>query len=260
MASDSSLENYLKSWKFKPNKLYRFRNLSIPIVQEIIDGKIFLADPRDFNDPFDSSYSFSERIMRSRERLISYTYKLTKLEYKRSSTVITPILYSKKNYDEEQEKLLEFINKTINIGIACFSENIESTVMWSHYSKNHEGICLEYDTNDFSHDEWPIYKVKYSREALNCFKLGSDDGLLPLLINKSTEWCYEKEWRIIKPLDSNNRFLNFSKPKSIIMGYRIPNQYVEMLIKFAIENELMLKLAVPDKENFRMNIVNIPNI
>lgn len=31
--------------------------------------------------------------------------------------------------------------------VACFSEAINSIIMWSHYTQNHEGFALEYDFN-----------------------------------------------------------------------------------------------------------------
>jgi hypothetical protein len=40
-----------------------------------------------------------------------------------------------------------------NIKITCFSEELFSMPMWSHYANNHKGFCIEYDFTRLSYEK-----------------------------------------------------------------------------------------------------------
>jgi hypothetical protein len=82
--------------------------------------------------------------------------------------------------------------------------------MWSHYAKNHSGICIELLIKDkdgqplFSKDErknFILQKVDYSDEPINFFreKLPTEDGDVntKILTTKSSKWGYEEEIRFV---------------------------------------------------------------
>jgi len=68
-----------------------------------------------------------------------------------------------------------------------------------------QGVCLEFDA---IHDALFIdrmlfgqaIKVIYSekRPVLNVIDIGEPKEYQKALLTKSTHWCYEEEWRIIK--------------------------------------------------------------
>jgi hypothetical protein len=38
-------------------------------------------------------------------------------------------------------------NKFNSIGVCCYTRNVNSILMWSHYASNHKGFCVEYNYN-----------------------------------------------------------------------------------------------------------------
>ena len=86
-----------------------------------------------------------------------------------------------------------------NRGVTCFSEEADSTLLWSHYGGGHRGFCLEFDTSS----PWleKLHRVEYSDEVpvLNIVRefLGESSLIMQVLLRKATCWSYEKEWRAI---------------------------------------------------------------
>ena len=80
--------------------------------------------------------------------------------------------------------------------IYCLTTNPTSTLMWSHYAKNHTGICLGFCCQN------RVFCGALRVEYLDTFPMidVTDDSietsLLPLLA-KSSEWHYEEEYRLI---------------------------------------------------------------
>jgi hypothetical protein len=65
--------------------------------------------------------------------------------------------------------------------------------MWSHYSADHRGVCLEFDKNN------PLIEkarpVRYSQTYPEWTPQTANP--LELVLTKSMDWCYEREFRII---------------------------------------------------------------
>jgi len=73
--------------------------------------------------------------------------------------------------------------------VCCFSEVNDSLLMWSHYTKEHRGICIAF----YPGTNVNLRKVRYSTERVLA-SLAHED-IAPCLTTKSTEWEYEHEWR-----------------------------------------------------------------
>jgi len=79
--------------------------------------------------------------------------------------------------------------------IYCLTLVVTSTLMWSHYSENHKGLCLEFAVkpdNVFA----TAFKVIYKEEFIP-FELYQQDSasFLPFLV-KAECWKYEEEYRL----------------------------------------------------------------
>lgn len=143
-----------------------------------------------------------------------------------------------------------------NTKIICFSEVYNSMLMWSHYADNHKGFVLVYDKKDLAEakpytkkeqltfSKTKLEKVRYvdkqkdmtqavlSYIRFNMLPNMGDiepcDGKFPvadlreILLEKATDWSYEKEWRIIPripsvEIESGLHYIN-CKPKAVIIG------------------------------------------
>ena len=184
-----------------------------------------------------------------------------------------------------------YLNSTPRI--ACFSEDVSSNVMWAHYADSHKGFVIEYDFNDYinpcsncqkqctnRHNE-SLYPVKYSDErfdatslliySANLFLMQqflkdgtalSDDQLViyKALLNKSTNWRYEKEWRLIS-LSDNPRCMEQIglKPKAIYLGLDTSPINSKILKQLAKEKNIPVYQMNMDFEStdYKMNYVKI---
>ena len=100
-----------------------------------------------------------------------------------------------------------------NISITCFSEINNSSLMYSHYSDSHKGICLQFNITDDTFYQ-TLYSVHYEKEipCIRYFKQTPESLIKLQLSTKQSEWSYEKEWRIINP--SKAGFVSFP-PQSL---------------------------------------------
>lgn len=140
----------------------------------------------------------------------------------------------------------------------CLSENSKSILMWSHYAKQHEGFCIEYDFNRAIETNFPIdrlAKVSYSdnipklniqsliqiiRKKLdpeyvknpNITQLTSEK-CLEAIITKNTVWQYEEEWRIILDNFSDIQIDKIPYATKIIMGINISEKDKAELLRIA---------------------------
>jgi len=158
--------------------------------------------------------------------------------------------------------------------VGCLSENINSVLMWSHYAQNHQGFALNYNfkarysietgipgvkATEFADKK--LFPVKYIDERYDAtsylefnflynihLQLGIKfnqpffDKLFyyKYLLFKSTDWSYEKEWRIIKQTNlnyddgkSNFDFIENICPKEIYLGAHITEENKEKLLVIA---------------------------
>lgn len=167
----------------KEKSLYKYKTINKNTIQSLIDEYIYFSDVFSLNDPFDC-------------RLIQ-------------------------EYDNDQ-KSKEIFNELGNPLIFSVSESQSNALMWSHYSDEHKGICIEYhfNNNKMLDNDIYIYKVNYLKKQfssknilLNDLRKSEGNGyikevlndsiLLHDIIDKDESWAYEKEYRLF----------NFSKNK-----------------------------------------------
>lgn len=122
------------------------------------------------------------------------------------------------------------INKH-KIGVISFSESKDNLLMWSHYANNYKGYTFGFYflnsilSNVFSPNNYnnsiqifttgncfpvkyrkqPIYKIdNFDRDYSNIDIEGPDRFLFEIFQQKSDEWIYEKEHRIILKLEQSD--------------------------------------------------------
>jgi len=120
-------------------------------------------------------------------------------------------------------------NYLTKIFFCSFSTRFDSTLMWSHYAKDHSGFCIEYDVGenlDFKNNLFPVFYqkelFKLDREILKNSKEKLSLYISNALLHKSTDWKYENEWRYIQIGQPLNNAKNIKAPKinKIILGSR----------------------------------------
>ncbi|MGD9899244.1 MAG: DUF2971 domain-containing protein [Calditrichaceae bacterium] len=182
--------------------------------------------------------------------------------------------------------MFEGINNSI--GILSLCENPDSLLMWAHYSNSHTGFVIEFDMNHnfFSErlsSENSLHGLKkiiycHSRPALILMDdvteaIKTDEGkfINDIFFTKSSEWKYEKEWRMLNPLkDATTTFNNNGEDiflfdiepkciKRIIFGCRT-EEPTEIKIKKIINestefSHIKTCKSLIDQKEFKLNIV-----
>ena len=186
---------------------------------------------------------------------------------------------------EINKKSLDYpIKKIINrrkeeVYLTCFSKTNIINPMWAHYAYNHTGICIEYDLKDLNEKyilKW-CYPVKYennydyTKELMN-IKNNGDKLLHETLLKKSTEWKYEKEWRILIDYDiqlsglikkGNDYFLKLPKPQAIYLGINISNKNREKILKICEDREISAYQMEINRKNHQLktkDIIKFPKV
>jgi hypothetical protein len=145
MAEQQSAENgsmwYEQDW---PAYLYRYIPLRSQIDRDraeavVTGGRLRLSSPACLNDPFDCLPIGEVPESRvGRELLLRGAMK--RVEGRGPTGVaqgrIRHFIYSRKAMKEELEASFR---STAEAGVACFSENSDTVIMWSHYADNHRG-------------------------------------------------------------------------------------------------------------------------
>jgi hypothetical protein len=152
--------------------------------------------------------------------------------------------------------------------VLSLSANPTSILMWSHYSNSHQGFCIEYDFGSLPPDDlrrrlcFPVlYRGKMTDATRYMANTGATDfnNLFGqyLCLLKSTDWAYEKEWRIVHPTGPAlaNREFMMPKPSAIILGTAAKPDDVKTMEDFCNTNRIALKRAVQSDSALTVDIV-----
>lgn len=230
----------------------------------LTNGELYFPTPRQLNDPFEVRLLFENQY--SIEEAIDY-FLLTGIYKDRlvARKYFEGFYEDKFNYKAFIKSCAETRNKFYIYSLSKTRENI---LMWSHYSKDHTGICIGFKThtinghkllkikvNSITDDpKNNIYKkgflllqdVKYTEsqdtlKPLNPFKYDNND-IIEYFINKTPVWNYEEESRIVLPeFATKNQLIkiNQSEINSITFGTNTKDEVREEIAKIISENPLL---------------------
>lgn len=228
-----------------PDKLYKYyalnddEELNKIKLKTLSDGKIFMSDPKDFNDPFDEkAFYYDSKKIANIERLKHCNGKLI----------------------DDFSKFWKVTSLTGN--------DYNDMPMWAHYSNNHKGYCVCYDTKEeknldirsntfqvqytservditsFIYDYAEMISNKIDESIKNDTKIIEIQDLsliyvVTLLSNlKHTSWSYENEFRCSIGKGGNNDSYCNAIPKEIYVGMKCSIEYEKELIKIAKKYEI----------------------
>ncbi|MGN6580164.1 MAG: DUF2971 domain-containing protein [Bordetella sp.] len=87
-------------------------------------------------------------------------------------------------------------NIETNYRVYCLTPRDDNLLMWSHYAKNHTGVCLQFDvrTEPFIGACKVVYQPTLPAGTLLEHE---DNAMIKALLTKSDVWGYEQEYRVI---------------------------------------------------------------
>lgn len=246
-----------------PKSLFRFRPFEERSLDAFQNDIIYAVTADKFNDPYDTLVRYDLEGVEKWVNTVMNTETLGKMkewyaqgwdlpkevkhilpkEMTDTLRVALSLIEDIKDYEERIEETRKRVISQIETyfpilsetskrysAIACFSESIESVLMWSHYANSHKGFALEYNFRPIL--EQPIknvglFPVIYSEERLDISdyiayeflrilgipaKMPDIAASIKNALWKSDIWAYEKEWRMI---DSTPRDITDERASAI---------------------------------------------
>jgi hypothetical protein len=246
-----------------PKSLFRFREIDVRSVDAFKNDIIYAVTADKFNDPYDTLVRYDLEGIEKWVNTVMNTETLGQMKTwfaqgwdllnevkhilpKEMIDALKVALSSTEDINDFEEKIEETRKRMISMietyfpilsetskrfsTIACFSESIDSILMWSHYANSHKGFALEYDFRPTL--EQPIknvglFPVVYSKERFDISdyiawaflrivgfpaKMPDISASIKNALWKSDIWAYEKEWRMI---DSTPRDITDEKASAI---------------------------------------------
>ena len=201
-----------------PPLLYKYKTFGHFLLEELCGSATYFASPKSFNDPLDSKPSIQDDLSLSDKELLLTALLREQEPEKVPDQVFGSFAYlaredaSATEYAARYTRLItsdieRLLLQEVGLrGIFSLAERWDCPLMWSHYARNHEGICLEYSTHD--HVANNLLRVHYGSDRaialsdLFAWKVNNAPGarqrVLELaFLSKAEAWNYEKEWRIL---------------------------------------------------------------
>jgi len=241
--------------------LYKYTTYSENLLSNLARDKIWVSTPDRFNDLFDCQYTINRKLSESE---IKELHALA--EHRKQSGDVNDLLVTACDTgnlgdmaNEIADKLEE--NLRSKVGLYCLSEICDSLLMWSHYADMHRGLCLGFKAKPgIISNSLGLYPVNYSSHfptiRLKDFLFGLDLPAKQVLFTKSSEWSYEKEWRLMTT-PSNAEIDSPFKLKTIIFGANMSQVHADT-IKAILKDrqEIQYKRARPNDSAFSLDFDN----
>ncbi len=237
------------------NRDYFYKYVTADVAKIILDTlQVKCSSPLLFNDPFDSQIEIQHDVKDSEDLINRSTNAIHKLlqpffknRYpdKAQELVVnkmedSKLVSAKKAFDrfylEVNEMCLEFAKED---RIFCVSETKDNLLMWAHYSDEHKGAvikfrCIPEKDTALCAAKPVIYSNTVPLLTIEDFFSKRDRAIKEYLLNgilltKSKDWEYEKEWREILLKQQNGQDYDLrgvfeDELDSIYLGCRMENK------------------------------------
>jgi hypothetical protein len=131
--------------------------------------------------------------------------------------------------------------ETVDYRLCSLSATISDIKLWSHYAGGHRGVALEIDFTGHEDIPRPInYTVGLRRYDET---KGEHPSLSELLLQKTKDWEYENEFRILKTkpyLDIKNRI------KRVILGVRCKKDDETIILRLKPQGTLVVRSEIDE--------------
>lgn len=204
----------------KPRYIYKYHKLNVYFFELLTSKELYLASREELNDPFDLSISINKVKYRK--------FYLEKYPYFENNTsaldnTLSLFEYYRINDKVEYYRCLKdiipqeyWMNRT-----TCFTEEANNSLMWSHYTDNHQGVCIKFDLSKDETLKNAITPIKYLKKLPEIRQISDFEKRLYI---KESSWKSEKEWRIVS---NKNKFpFKGEAIKEIVFGINTPNNII----------------------------------
>lgn len=258
-------------------KLYKYRPLGCRATKHtfsiIESNELWFENVASLNDPFDTSFSYSEGFLFNtiiKKRMD--TLNISKEEAEKS--LGEELLGTTDNLYLDLSRWLEKRAK-LQAQVCCMSKNYDCIVMWSHYASSHTGVVIEFTIQDM---KLPIeYDDDIRSEYLKCKKVDYSEDMLLVTENiinleeyldraiytKYIHWEYEGEYRFIlfKPQDyfKKGKLVKFEPAiiTKVLLGKDIKPYHEDHLRKICKAKDIPIAKMIRADKGYRLEMEEI---
>jgi len=258
----SRIKSLYKYSRFDPNEHYK----------DLLNNILYFPNITQLNDPFDSQIPIQYNRCSDQEldELIIRTISGYDPRYAHYHLMrIDAKIEFRKNPQDLEGRLFHFIKG--RVGVFALTEKIDNLLLWTHYTNNHSGFCLEYDAQKLynllvevfvtQNVKAFIFKVKYQNEypiiipRIN----NAEERLQKQFLIKSKDWEYEQEWRILVLDGIRKNEIESGYLKNIYFGLNASQKKIETSIDILKTSnpDIGLFKAVKKKDEFGLEFEKI---
>lgn len=278
MRTDENMKGLRTAASMEIGTLYHYESFNPDfLVGTLSRGLIYCSIPSRFNDPWDCKPTFDTSGLDDPKRYEDHVKWFDAIGRKHFPAIEEGERQRRIHIMRSDRTFLENMIRECSLDIAkaiedryrvfCLSSDPTSTLMWSHYSQHHQGICLEFDARNDVFGS--ALKVDY-RETYPGLALDSDDNdqAVLALIAKSDVWEYENEFRIIAEeksraiasdtLKTDANFLAYppGSLKAVIVGCQADEATVREIRQFVEQHKpgVAIKRAVREANHYSLTL------
>ena len=163
----------------------------------------------------------------------------------------------------------EYHERLLQLGVACFTPNLDSPPMWAHYASNWHGFAIEYciqqmtissaRDNDVFLQFWVNYGFRIEKTSLSELLFSPYEAVRRILSTKTIPWSYEQEWRLIHLSggDTVVKLPHGMRMTGIILGPKSPCDQNKFFAEKCAEWNLPLrKINLDPNRTLRLNTLS----
>lgn len=205
--------------KYCDKLFYKYRPINKHTESLLINNELFFNHSDNFNDPFDCKPETYHKGTQSEWMNFLNKYNMHPIKAKNTLKDNMKNGKMKRKSDGillENKAKLQLENHPDDgtfIRACCFSERKDSLLMWGHYAKDHEGICLSFKSWPFgdyyllplaTDGGLPFHKVTYKDikpKPVNLLNRNTEETtriVYDFFLTKFTDWQYESEYRLLE--------------------------------------------------------------
>ncbi len=270
--------------------LFKFREVNTNNLSALANNQLWFSSLNDFNDPFEGAHIKDHHInideltnfeckIKDEVGVEEYNKILSELELVDGKYTQTELF--KKIAEHDLDKFISIVH---NSKVICFSMEDETknpltnNLMWSHYANGLRGFCLVFNGDELLKDLFKSTKesmrpiiVEY-KDKPNILKLNEfihSEGLYSnsdinfvqkvteTIATKSTDWEYEKEFRVMSLNQESFHNYSPSSLKEIVIGDKMPEAERNLLLKIVsgLCKNILIKTARLQNNSYKIEIV-----